>query len=75
MKAIKFFIAAIVAVMLTTGLSAQKKDQGATAAGKTMTKTENFKVWGKCDMCKARIEKGLKLDGISKAYGMRKLCL
>lgn len=75
MKTIKFFIAAIVAVMLTTGLNAQKKDQSATAAGKTMTKTENFKVWGKCDMCKTRIEKGLKLDGISKAAWDQKTLL
>jgi mercuric ion binding protein len=30
-------------------------------------KTESFKVWGKCEMCKTRIESGLKLDGITKA--------
>ena len=37
-----------------------------------MIVTETFKVWGNCDMCKARIEKGLKMDGISKAIWDKK---
>ena len=31
------------------------------------TKTETLQVSGKCDMCKSRIEKAAKLDGVSKA--------
>lgn len=30
-------------------------------------KTDTIKVWGECGMCKNRIEKALKLDGIIKA--------
>jgi mercuric ion binding protein len=30
-------------------------------------KTETFKVWGKCDMCKARIEKTVKAEGVTNA--------
>jgi periplasmic mercuric ion binding protein len=31
------------------------------------TKTESFKVYGNCGMCKKRIEKAVKLEGISSA--------
>lgn len=31
------------------------------------TKTESIKVWGNCGMCKARIEKAVKVDGVTKA--------
>jgi len=30
-------------------------------------KTESFKVWGKCDMCKARIESTVKSEGAASA--------
>lgn len=30
-------------------------------------KTETFKVYGNCDMCKNRIEKAVKIEGVSKA--------
>jgi copper chaperone CopZ len=30
-------------------------------------KTESFKVWGKCGMCKARIEKTVKAEGATSA--------
>lgn len=34
---------------------------------------KSFKVWGKCDMCKARIEKGLtNLDGVTTAFWNKK---
>lgn len=32
----------------------------------TSTKTESIKVWGNCNMCKTRIEKAAKVDGVSK---------
>lgn len=30
-------------------------------------KTDSVKVYGKCEMCKARIEKAAKIDGVKKA--------
>ncbi len=42
-----------------TLLSGQGTDQA--------TKTESLKVWGKCDMCKTRIEKTAKAEGASTA--------
>jgi periplasmic mercuric ion binding protein len=44
-----------------------------TSAAQTTTKTtgqqktETFKVWGKCDMCKTRIEKAVKSEGATSA--------
>ena len=53
----------IMVVLITTGLNAQT----ASKSGQSGTKTESFKVYGNCDMCKTRIEGGLKMDGIKKA--------
>lgn len=41
--------------------------QTSTASKETSTKTEILKVSGNCDMCKARIEKAARFDGVSKA--------
>ena len=46
---------------------------GANASGHSWTKsapdqkTETFKVWGECDMCKTRIEKTVKAEGVTVA--------
>lgn len=46
---------------------------GVTASAQTTTKTtsqqktETFKVMGKCDMCKTRIEKAVKSEGATSA--------
>jgi mercuric ion binding protein len=46
---------------------------GITTTAQTTTKTtvqqktETFKVWGKCDMCKTRIEKTVKAEGVTTA--------
>jgi len=50
-------------VMVTTSLSAQTAVKG----GQPASKTESFKVYGNCDMCKSRIESALKMDGVMKA--------
>lgn len=42
---------------------AQMQDHSKMAS----TKSETLQVSGKCNMCKARIEKAAKLDGVSKA--------
>jgi copper chaperone CopZ len=57
MKTVKFFIA-IMLLMAT----------GAIALSSVPTsKTETFKVWGKCGMCKDRIEKTVKAEGATSA--------
>lgn len=57
MNAIKFIISSVFALVITLGALAQDKT----------LKTESFKVYGNCESCKARIEKSLKTDGVSKA--------
>ena len=48
-------------VLLTVFLSLM------TTAVIAHTKTDTVKVYGNCDMCKNRIEKALKTEGVSKA--------
>lgn len=57
MKTFKYALVAIMAIFLITNASAQ------TSA----TKTEKIKVSGMCGMCKTRIEKTAKIDGVSAA--------
>jgi copper chaperone CopZ len=63
MKTIKISIVALLAIILSTNSYAQTHNHSQI----TSTKTETLKVSGNCDMCKARIEKAAKLDGITKA--------
>lgn len=63
MKSAKFIIAAILAVVLGTNTFAQMHDHNNMVS----SKTETIKVSGNCDMCKARIEKAAKIEGVSKA--------
>lgn len=55
MKSLKFIATALIAVFVSINLNAQTP------------KTETFKVSGNCDMCKAKIEKAAKVDGVAKA--------
>ncbi len=64
MKTVKIIIIAILAIVFTSNTNAQ------TPAIKS--KTETVKVSGNCDMCKARIEKAAKLDGVTKAEWSKK---
>lgn len=59
----------LLALLLTTGLnfSASAMPTGNSQINKPSTKTESFKVLGKCDMCKARIENAVKADGATEA--------
>jgi len=73
MKTVKFIIVAVLAIALGTNSYAQKQDHSKMDMSKTnakmdmvSTKTETLKVSGNCDLCKARIEKAAKLDGVSK---------
>jgi periplasmic mercuric ion binding protein len=63
MKSLKFMIIAVLAIVVGHNSFAQTQDN----ANKTATKTEIIKVSGKCEMCKVRIEKAAKVDGVSKA--------
>lgn len=62
MKTIKLFLAVLLTVALGNSAMAQTAPKT-----KTAVKTEVFNVGGKCDMCKARIEKAAKIDGVVAA--------
>lgn len=61
MKKIKLFL---VFAILSATITLTYAQTGTT---KPATKTETFKVYGKCEMCKSRIEKTLKTDGVTSA--------
>jgi hypothetical protein len=62
MKTLRWFLA----VMLIASFGATASAQ-TTAQPSGKQKTETFKVWGKCDMCKTRIEKTVKAEGATSA--------
>lgn len=57
----------MVAVLLALFSNVSAFSQMHNHSQMTSATTETFKVWGNCDMCKARIEKTAKIDGVSKA--------
>lgn len=61
MKTLKFFLA--VALVAVIGMNANAQ----STAKNSSTKTETIKVLGNCSMCKDRIEKAAKVDGVEKA--------
>jgi mercuric ion binding protein len=63
MKTLKLYLIAIIALTVSVATSAQMTDHSKM----NMNKTETIKVSGKCETCKARIEKTAKVDGVSKA--------
>jgi periplasmic mercuric ion binding protein len=63
MKTIRFIIVALFVISPVANLFAQAHDN----SQKATTKTESIKVSGNCEMCKARIEKAAKVEGVSKA--------
>lgn len=60
MKTIKLFITAMVIALFGVAPSVQAQ---ATNMKMASSKSESFKVWGNCEMCKDRIEKAVKEDG------------
>jgi mercuric ion binding protein len=62
MKTVKL----ILAVVLIAGFGVSTSAQTNTKSS-VQTKTETFKVWGKCEMCKTRIEKAVKSEGATSA--------
>jgi mercuric ion binding protein len=63
MKQIRFIVAVLAIILASTGLYAQNQDKSAIAA----SKTETIKVGGNCDLCKTRIEKAAKIEGVNQA--------
>ena len=61
MKTIKLVFAVVLLMAVGANVSAQT---GEKVSG---PKTESFKVWGNCDMCKDRIEKAVKAEGATSA--------
>jgi hypothetical protein len=62
MKSVKFFFVAV--LLMATGVIAFSQTTVQKSGG---PKTESFKVWGKCGMCKDRIEKTAKAEGATSA--------
>jgi len=64
MKSLRIFLTVLFAVILGVTTSAQTHDH--SSMNMASSKTETFKVFGKCDMCKARIEKTVKAEGVTE---------
>ena len=62
MKTVKLFLTILLFGAFVINSSAQTTSKTAI-----QQKTETFKVWGKCDMCKTRIEKTVKAEGVTSA--------
>jgi mercuric ion binding protein len=75
MKTVKIIIVALLALVLGSNSYAQMHDHSKMDMPKSKTdskmdmaatKTETLNVSGNCDLCKARIEKAVKIDGVTK---------
>jgi hypothetical protein len=62
MKSVKLFMVAV--LLIATGAIA---NSNTSVPVSVTTKTETFKVWGACGMCKTRIEKTAKEEGATSA--------
>ena len=62
MKTIKLFLLIVMITTIGGTVIAQT-----TSGNSGNQKTETFKVWGNCNMCKTRIEKAVKAEGATAA--------
>jgi periplasmic mercuric ion binding protein len=62
MKTVKLLLTVV--MILTIGVIAAAQTTPQKSGG---PKTESFKVYGKCEMCKTRIEKTAKAEGVTNA--------
>jgi periplasmic mercuric ion binding protein len=62
MKTVKMIFTIVLLTAFGFTISAQT-----TSKTTAKQQTETFKVWGKCDMCKTRIEKAVKAEGATSA--------
>lgn len=65
MKTLRIFLTVLFAAILGVTMSAQTHEH--MNMNMPTAKTETFKVWGNCDLCKARIEKAVKVEGVTNA--------
>lgn len=65
MKTLRIFLTVLFAAILGVTTSAQIHEH--MNMDMPSSKTETFKVWGKCEMCKARIEKTAIASGATTA--------
>jgi copper chaperone CopZ len=65
MKTLRIFLSVLFAVI--SGVTSSAKTHDHSSMNMPSSKTETFKVFGKCDMCKSRIEKTVKVEGVSYA--------
>ena len=63
MRTIKSLLVAIIAIAVCATSFAQKTGHSKMV----ITKTESIKVSGSCESCKERIEKAVKIEGVTKA--------
>lgn len=62
MKILKLFVAVLLVAAFSINIQAQSSSKS-----DSKTKTETLKVLGKCNMCKSRIEKTAKTEGVTSA--------
>jgi len=67
MKSMRLFISVLALTLFSFAAFAQTQDHAKTTVIRDTVKTEAFKVWGNCDMCKARIEKTVIAEGATTA--------
>lgn len=67
MKSIKHIISLLALSLFAVTASAQAHDHTKQTAAPDTVKTESFKVWGACGMCKTRIEKTALAEGVKTA--------
>jgi periplasmic mercuric ion binding protein len=65
MKRFKILLSVLFATILGVTTSAQTHEH--MNMKMSSSKTESFKVWGNCDLCKARIEKAVTVEGVTNA--------
>jgi mercuric ion binding protein len=65
MKTLSLLLSVLFAAALSQSAFAQTKDQNTLKT--VASKTESFKVFGNCELCKARIENAVKEEGASAA--------
>ncbi|HCM59300.1 MAG TPA: ATPase [Bacteroidales bacterium] len=67
MKTIRVVLTAVIMAAFNVAGSAQSHDHSKASDAQDSIKTESFKVWGECGMCKARIEKTVMAEGATDA--------
>lgn len=65
MKSLRIFLTVLFAAILGITTSAQSHEH--MNMDMPLAKTETFKAWGNCDLCKSLTEKAVKVEGVTNA--------